>query len=212
MAAERHVAGTVEAQGAPQAGQAPPGTPAPPVTIDIGEIVDRAVKEALQAAEAAGLPPSARPGIAREEAARIRDQVRATIEAARQGAVGSTEQPPFSPEQIPPQVVPIVTSFFVTMAVIAIGVPLARAFARRMDRRGQQAVDLESVSPRLDRIEQAIEAVAIEVERVSESQRYTTRILSELRALPASNPLEGAMPGAARGGEPVPRSKVDSRP
>jgi glucose dehydrogenase len=37
---------------------------------------------------------------------------------------------------------------------------------------------------RLERIEQAIEAVAIEVERISEGQRFVTRLLSEGNRLP----------------------------
>jgi hypothetical protein len=37
---------------------------------------------------------------------------------------------------------------------------------------------------RLERIEQAIEAVAIEVERISEGQRFVTRLLSEGDRLP----------------------------
>jgi hypothetical protein len=37
---------------------------------------------------------------------------------------------------------------------------------------------------RLERIEQAIEAVAIEVERISEGQRFVTRLLSEGNRFP----------------------------
>jgi hypothetical protein len=37
------------------------------------------------------------------------------------------------------------------------------------------------VAGRLERIEQAVEAVAIEVERISEGQRFTTKLLSEGR-------------------------------
>ena len=46
------------------------------------------------------------------------------------------------------------------------------------------------MSDRIQRIEQAVEAIAIEVERVSEGQRFTTKLLSELRtpaALAASS-------------------------
>jgi len=38
---------------------------------------------------------------------------------------------------------------------------------------------------RLARIEAAIEAVAIEVERISEAQRFTTRLLTERHGAPA---------------------------
>jgi hypothetical protein len=44
-------------------------------------------------------------------------------------------------------------------------------------------VERETVSPlteaRLARIEQAVDAIAVEVERISEGQRFTTRLLSE---------------------------------
>ena len=37
----------------------------------------------------------------------------------------------------------------------------------------------QEVVERLARMEQAIDAVAIEIERISEAQRFTTRLLSE---------------------------------
>jgi hypothetical protein len=35
------------------------------------------------------------------------------------------------------------------------------------------------VTARLDRMEQAIDAIAVEIERISEGQRFTTKLLSE---------------------------------
>jgi hypothetical protein len=70
---------------------------------------------------------------------------------------------------------------FATAVVLAIGVPLVRAYSRRMDAEGKNPRMPSEVSGRLERIEQAIEAVAIEVERISEGQRFTTRLLSEGR-------------------------------
>ena len=46
------------------------------------------------------------------------------------------------------------------------------------------------ISNRLERIEQAIEAIAVEVERISEGQRFTTRLLSERADRPSQG--EGA--------------------
>src|SRR5438105_3174778 len=48
---------------------------------------------------------------------------------------------------------------------------------RRVDRKAAP-LDQEVVR-RLDRIEQAIETMAVEVERVSEAQRYSARLLTE---------------------------------
>lgn len=103
------------------------------------------------------------------------------------------QQPDFSPqEDVPPQVFALSIAFFVTCAVIAIGIPLARAYGRWLDRRGQvSSATSPETEQRLTRIEQAIEAVAIEVERVSEGQRYTNRSISEMRGLPAPDPGAG---------------------
>lgn len=52
------------------------------------------------------------------------------------------------------------------------------AFARR----GRKDAALPpGIEQRLERIEQAVDAIAIEVERVSEGQRFTTKLLSERR-------------------------------
>lgn len=65
---------------------------------------------------------------------------------------------------------------FVMTIMLAIGVPLARAYVRRMDAEPRIPSD---VAHRLERMEQTLEAVAIEVERISEGQRFTTKLLSE---------------------------------
>lgn len=80
---------------------------------------------------------------------------------------------------IPPQAVDISIAFFVTMAAIIIGLPLARAFARRMDRRGGSAHISNEIASQLTHLNQAVDAIALEVERISEGQRFTTRLLSE---------------------------------
>ena len=73
-----------------------------------------------------------------------------------------------------------------TLFVLA---PMALALARLMWKRAVSprapAPSLESIH-RLERVEQAIDAVAVEVERISEGQRFVTRILTEG---PARTPL-----------------------
>lgn len=88
--------------------------------------------------------------------------------------------PPAS-EIVPPQVVDISIAFFLMIAVIIIGLPLARAFARRMDRRSAAPQMPTEVSAQLAQLNQAVDAIALEVERISEGQRFTTRLLSEQR-------------------------------
>ena len=81
---------------------------------------------------------------------------------------------------IPPEAVDISIAFFFTVAAIIILLPLARAFARRMDRRSVQQVPAE-VSAQLEHLNHAVDAIALEVERISEGQRFTTRLLTEQR-------------------------------
>lgn len=98
-----------------------------------------------------------------------------------------TPMPPmYPPGFIPHEVVSIVQSFFVTVAVIALGIPIIRAFTRRwVDRPVAAPAISADVQDRLERIEQAVDAVAIEVERISEAQRYLTKVMVEGRALPS---------------------------
>jgi hypothetical protein len=86
--------------------------------------------------------------------------------------------------------------------VTVVAVAFIRMWSRWLDRRGHTAPPGPDVTPRLDRIEQAIEAVAIEVERISEGQRYTNKMMHEGRALPAPG-LPDRWPAAAER-EPVP--------
>lgn len=59
--------------------------------------------------------------------------------------------------------------------------PLAIAMATRIFRRGRQAPAPGTVesAQRMERLEQAVDAIAIEVERISEGQRFVTRLLTE---------------------------------
>jgi hypothetical protein len=68
---------------------------------------------------------------------------------------------------------------FVVIGMTIVGWPIARAIARRMDRKTAIPRDDADLRARLERIEQAVEAVAIEVERISEGQRFTTKMLAD---------------------------------
>ena len=85
-----------------------------------------------------------------------------------------------------PFIVPVV--LFIMAAVTAIGVPIAKAYARRIDREPRQPALPPDVSARLERMEQALDSIAIEVERISEGQRFTTKLLAE-RNTPAASGL-----------------------
>ena len=94
-----------------------------------------------------------------------------------------TEQrPPFDPRdfqrgRIDPQ--PIVAT---TLGILFVAFPLTLALVRFIWKRSTSApapaMAVEQAR-RFDRLEQSVDAIAIEVERVSENQRYLTKLLAE---------------------------------
>ena len=67
-----------------------------------------------------------------------------------------------------------------TIITLVLGLPLVRAYVKSLELRGRRD-SLQSsseVTERLAAIESAVEAIAVEVERISENQRFTTRLLA----------------------------------
>ena len=58
---------------------------------------------------------------------------------------------------------------------------------------------------RIARIETAVDTIALEVERISEGQRFVTRLISETRPLGAG----AAEPIVLRQGDKVPIARID---
>ncbi|MEO8563748.1 MAG: hypothetical protein ABI601_16845 [bacterium] len=77
--------------------------------------------------------------------------------------------------------------------ITAIGYPLARAYAKRMEGGSAGPQFPSDVSARLERMEQAIDSIAVEVERISEGQRFTTKLLAD-RAPASPHALENPPP------------------
>ena len=76
----------------------------------------------------------------------------------------------------------VVVGFGVFLATMVIAVPAAvRRAKRRWLRESplQGTANIAGASDRLDRIEHAVDAIAIEIERVSENQRFMTRLMTE---------------------------------
>ena len=74
-------------------------------------------------------------------------------------------------------------------------VAIAYMYFNRSKGRSSQPTQLSAATEdRLARIEHAVDSIAIEVERISEAQRFTARLLAEGRrpeALAAADPQEG---------------------
>ena len=69
----------------------------------------------------------------------------------------------------------------ITAIVIVLGIPMVIVHARKVWKRDSPG-EVTSSGPtdhRLERIEQAIDAMAVEVERIAEGQRFVTKLLSD---------------------------------
>jgi hypothetical protein len=68
--------------------------------------------------------------------------------------------------------------FFVSVATVIRSVA-AMFFGRRRSNASGDSPGSSLSDARLSRLEQAVDAIALEVERISEGQRFTTKLLSE---------------------------------
>lgn len=99
---------------------------------------------------------------------------------------GATIQPPPSINRDGPPEEVLVMAFVLAMTF---AVPLSIAWARRIWRRSTGAptaspVMSREMDDRMSRLEQAMDAVAVEVERIGEGQRFMTRLLGNGPAEP----------------------------
>jgi hypothetical protein len=119
---------------------------------------------------------------------------RQLTDAPRERLVGTTSAPDAS-RSMPLGIDPDLVMGVGTILMFVFLVPVALAWTRMWWRRGgraQATPATDESNSRLERIEQAVDAIAIEIERVSESQRYQARLLGEGQGLP---PLVSARPG-----------------
>lgn len=110
---------------------------------------------------------------------------------------GAVVEPPRVITEGPPEEAYVLGGMF----MIVVFLPLSVAFARRIWRRSSAAVAAfpRDITDRLFRMEQALEATAVEVERIGEGQRFLTRLFTE---------GEGARPLGAGAAQPIERKSV----
>ena len=109
------------------------------------------------------------------------------------GVPGAVVPPKPEPRNGPPEEAFVLTGLFIFVVLL----PLSIALARRIWRRGVATITSlpAELTERLTRLEQGMDAVAVEVERIGEGQRYMARLFGEdgsLRAIGAgtAEPVE----------------------
>ena len=185
-------------QGGPPTPPTPqaPATPAPdaPVIAPGGmteaqkEQLRQSIRDAVRSAREAGR-------VAREAGA----AARAAGDAARAGqSPGQTVQIPpgdfsdFTPQMAKDLAENIFGGLFITIAVIVLGSKILRIVANRFGPPPEPPVLPPQMAEQLKQIQHSVDAMAIEIERISESQRFLTK-------LQAGNAEAAALPRASSG-------------
>lgn len=170
--------------------QGPAKAPTPPIPALPGE--PGAATAAQRAAEAA---------TAAQQAAV--DAVRAAQEAAQTAGQAGGGQgggaviadvpappapPPFTtttgfpvdPAAIIREAIPIFGISLAMMIVLFVGWPLARAFARRSDSKIKDGeLTARQLQPQIRQLQESLDTMAIELERISEAQRFQAKLMAE---------------------------------
>lgn len=106
-------------------------------------------------------------------------QVAKSDQAVAQAAAvpGATVRPPEPPQRGPTDGEFAIMALFLVVAVL----PMSIAFARRVWRRSARAVVTlpPEMSERMESLERGVDAIALEVERIGEGQRFVTQALTE---------------------------------
>ena len=133
------------------------------------------IRESTSDADRAGL--NARLQEVDKRIIELEGQIRTVEDQAARAAAVPGAIPPTPVDHGPPDevfIIPIVFTIFVLF-------PIAIAFARRIWKRTGVVVSSipEALMERIARMEQAVDTIAVEIERVSEGQRFLTKVMSE---------------------------------
>jgi hypothetical protein len=69
------------------------------------------------------------------------------------------------------------------LVIMVLGFPVVRLITRWLEPKPVQPRELSAINGRLERIETAVDSIALEVERISEAQRFSARLQSEQHAM-----------------------------
>jgi hypothetical protein len=155
------------------------------------QLVSAANRRKTLADQLKSADPSARTGI--ESRLKVLDDriVRLETEIDRTGdqlanapaaLVASTTLPPQLADRATEDIVPIVAILSV-FVFAPFAIAMSRLIWKRASAPSRPALVDQAAQQRLDQLQQAVDTIAVEVERISEGQRFVTKLLSDRAAL-----------------------------
>jgi C4-dicarboxylate-specific signal transduction histidine kinase len=142
-----------------------------------------------------GVPPGpARTGL--EQRIAVLDQRLAQLESDIASTGRQLSAAPLGAAEMPmpgdvPENVTIIATVFTVFVLFPMAVAMTRRIWKRTTRETRPSAPLSpQVDQRLERLEQGVDAIAIEIERITEGQRFVTKLLSESTQAPLTLPQE----------------------
>jgi hypothetical protein len=109
---------------------------------------------------------------------RVQREIQQAIRDGRDPVINFPQNPDFS-NVVPEGAVIMSVAFFVCVAATIIFAPIARAFARRMDHENAVRGGGGQLAPQLQQLQDSVDTMAMEIERISEAQRFQSKLLAE---------------------------------
>ena len=92
----------------------------------------------------------------------------------------STGVPAGNPDDVPPNAYNLGMAGLVAVTVCVVGFPLVRLVSRWLEPRVRPLpLPAQDVTPQLQQLQESVDTMAIELERISEAQRFAAKLLSE---------------------------------
>ena len=76
------------------------------------------------------------------------------------------------------------------LVIMVLGFPVVRLITKWLEPKPVPPRELSAINGRLERIETAVDSIALEIERISEAQRFSARLQSEQQQGRLSTPKE----------------------
>jgi hypothetical protein len=89
-------------------------------------------------------------------------------------------QPPPYRSDIPPEVIPLVGMSLGIIMTMVILFPIARAIGKWIERRTDRSLmKVADVAPQIRQLQESLDVMAVELERISEAQRFQAKLMAE---------------------------------
>lgn len=167
---------------------AKPGAAVPPLDQGNPSVPNPSAKQPVAPGGAPSATPQSPPGTLNLNRlpGETNAQYRARINAESQRLGRSNGNPQINiPDNInlrnavPQGAVDIMTGFFVMVVFCVVGLPIAKAIARRMNAKSTAIENgAAHMSPQMEQLQQSIDAMAVELERISEAQRFQAKLMA----------------------------------